>query len=94
MFGIRRAVWELQHAGWFQHVKGFLIGRPLAGREALMGLDHIHAVTDLLSEYGVPILLDVDIGHLPPMMPLVNGSIAEVNADLSSGSMKLSMTMR
>jgi muramoyltetrapeptide carboxypeptidase LdcA involved in peptidoglycan recycling len=94
VFGIRRAVWELQHAGWFRHVKGFLIGRPLAGREALMGLDHIHAVTDLLSEYGVPILLDVDIGHLPPMMPLVNGSIAEVNADLSSGSMKLSMTMR
>ena len=94
VFSIRRAVWELQHAGWFRHVKGFLIGRPLAGREALMGLDHIHAVTDLLSEYGVPILLDVDIGHLPPMMPLVNGSIAEVNADLSSGSMKLSMTMR
>ena len=94
VFSIRRAVWELQHAGWFRHVKGFLIGRPLAGREALMGLDHIHAVTDLLIEYGVPILLDVDIGHLPPMMPLVNGSIAEVNADLSSGSMKLSMTMR
>ena len=77
VYAIRRAIWELDHAGWFACAKGFLIGRPLNGQE-LFGLDHIHAVTDLLAKYQVPILMDLDIGHLPPMMPLVCGSYAHV----------------
>ena len=28
VMSIRRAVWQMKHAGWFSHVKGFLIGRP------------------------------------------------------------------
>ncbi len=78
VFGIRRALWQLKNAGWFRYTKGFLIGRPKAGQEDLLGLDHIRAVTDVLAELHVPILLDVDIGHLPPMMPLISGSIADV----------------
>jgi len=26
----------------------------------------------------VPVIMDLDIGHLPPMMPIVVGSIGEV----------------
>lgn len=78
VFGIRRALWQCKHAGWFRHVKGFLIGRPLAGQEDMMGLDHIRAVTEALQEFEVPILLDVDLGHLPPMIPLIVGSMAQV----------------
>ncbi|MBQ2803578.1 MAG: LD-carboxypeptidase, partial [Lachnospiraceae bacterium] len=29
VFAIRRAMWQMEQAGWFEHVKGFLIGRPL-----------------------------------------------------------------
>lgn len=43
-----------------------------------MGLDQYHAVYDLLKEYQVPVIMDVDLGHLPPMMPLINGSFASV----------------
>ncbi len=75
---IRRAVWQLKEAGWFQYVKGFLFGRPLCFGENLMGLDQYQAVTDLLKEYNVPIVMDVDLGHLPPSMPIVCGSMAEV----------------
>ena len=77
--GIRRAVWQLREAGWFQSVKGFLIGRPLCFGENLMGLDQYHAVYDLLAEYQVPVIMDVDLGHLPPSMPIICGSMAEVN---------------
>lgn len=75
---IRRAVWQMQHAGWFLHVKGFLIGRPGVFGQELMGLDQYRAVTDLLAEYDVPVIMDADIGHLPPAMPLVSGSYATV----------------
>lgn len=76
VMGIRRAIWQMQHAGWFQHVSGFLIGRPLCYGQELMGLDQYHAVIDLLAQYNVPIVMDVDIGHLPPQMPLICGSLA------------------
>ena len=59
-----------------------------------MGLDHIRAVTDVLAELEVPILLDVDIGHLPPMMPLVSGSMAEVRYTPSSDRFHLKMELR
>ena len=78
VFSIRRAIWQMQHAGWFSHVKGFLIGRPLVFGQEMMGLDQYHAVYDLLKEYQVPVIMDVDLGHLPPMMPLINGSFASV----------------
>lgn len=81
VMAIRRAIWQMEHAGWFEHVKGFLIGRPLVFGQEIMGLDQYHAVIDLLEKYNVPIIMDADIGHLPPMMPLVSGSLATVTAN-------------
>ena len=77
VFSIRRAMWQLEQAGWFSHVSGFLIGRPLNGQE-MMGLDARHAVLEVALRHNVPVVMDVDLGHLPPMMPLIVGSLARV----------------
>ncbi len=77
VFAIRRAMWQMEQAGWFRHVKGFLIGRPQNG-EPLMGLDRYEAVLETAGRLNVPVVMDVDLGHLPPMMPLVTGSMADV----------------
>ena len=78
IMSIRRCIWMLKEAGWFQYVKGFLIGRPLCFGEEAFGIDQYRAVTDLLSEYHVPVIMDIDIGHLPPMMPIISGSTARI----------------
>ena len=78
VMSVRRAIWELKHAGWFSHAKGFLIGRPLHFGEELMGLDQYHAVLDLLEELNVPVIMDADLGHLPPSMPILCGAMGEV----------------
>lgn len=78
--GIRRALWQMEQAGWFRHVKGFLIGRPLHHGEVFINLDQYEAVTGILGKYGVPVLMDLDIGHIPPSMPLICGSYAKVDA--------------
>lgn len=75
---IRRSLWNLKEAGWFKHVKGFLIGRPRIFGEPVLGLDQYEAVTGILGEFGVPILMDLDIGHVAPMMPLITGAVATV----------------
>lgn len=75
---IRRALWQLDHGGWFQKTKGFLIGRPACHGQEFMGLDQYTAVTGILEKYQVPVLMDLDIGHIAPMMPMVNGAYARV----------------
>lgn len=78
MIGIRRAIWQMIHAGWFKYTRGFLIGRPYWFGQELFGLDQYHAVYDLLKSFDVPVVMDVDLGHLPPMMPLISGGYAAV----------------
>lgn len=77
VFAIRRGLWQLEESGWFEHVKGFLIGRPENG-EPMMGLDAYGAVLEVAGRKDVPVVMDVDLGHLPPMMPIVVGSMADV----------------
>ncbi len=92
VFGIRRAMWEMEHAGWFRHVKGFLIGRPLAGYEDMMNLDRFEAVLSVAGKLGVPVVMDADLGHRPPMLPLVTGSYASVRVE--GNDLSVSMKLR
>ena len=43
----------------------------------------------MLKEFSVPVILDADIGHLPPMMPLVCGALAQ--AEYRGGKLSLKM---
>lgn len=92
VMAIRRAVWQMKNAGWFSHVKGFLVGRPYVHGQEMMGLDQYHAVCDLLAEYRVPVVMDVDLGHLPPMMPVICGSYAKV--DIEGNDIAIQMLRR
>ncbi len=78
VFSIRRAMWQMEEAGWFRYVKGFLIGRPLCFGQEMMDLDAYEAVLKVAGEKNVPVIMDADIGHLSPMMPLIVGSRAKV----------------
>jgi muramoyltetrapeptide carboxypeptidase LdcA involved in peptidoglycan recycling len=82
LMSIRRAMWQMDHAGWFKHCSGFLIGRPRIGMgEDEFGINRYEAAYEMLRKYNVPVIMDVDIGHLPPMMPLICGSIGHVKSD-------------
>lgn len=88
VFSIRRALWQLKNSGWFSNTKGFLIGRPANG-EGFMGLDFEAAVLEILKEYKVPVFLKVDIGHVAPMMPIINGSLGIVG--MNQGKLHIEM---
>ena len=81
VMSIRRTLWNLEHAGWFDCAKGFIIGRPeVAWKQEMMGMDQYNAVTGILGKYNVPIVMDADIGHLPPAMPIMSGAHTVVSA--------------
>lgn len=76
---VRRGLFTLKEAGWFKNAKGFIIGRPLSYDFAPLGLDRFEAVKGILGDMDLPILMDADLGHLPPAMPFINGSLAKVS---------------
>jgi hypothetical protein len=53
-----------------------LIGRTEGA--SLPELSQEDAVRRALGDLGVPVILDVDTGHQPPQMPLVDGALAEI----------------
>lgn len=89
VFGIRRAMWQMEEAGWFEHVKGFLIGRPMFYGQEMMGLDAYQAILEVAGRKNVPVVMDVDLGHLPPMMPLIVGSMCEVTVQKNDITVKM-----
>ncbi len=84
VMGVRRVLWQLKNAGWFDCASGFIIGRPYMYNDSFGEYTMRDAVTDTLSDINVPVVMDADIGHLPPMMPVICGSTAEIRADRSS----------
>lgn len=92
VFSIRRAMWQMEEAGWFKYVKGFIVGRPLCFGQEIMGLDAYDAILGIAGKKNVPVIMDADLGHLPPMMPFIVGSVAEV--DVSGNDISVKMECR
>lgn len=90
-FSMRRAMWQMKEAGWFKYCKGFLIGRPMHFDEPLFGLDRFGAILNTVEEIGVPAVMDLDIGHISPSMPLVCGSMADVRYE--HGNISINMEL-
>ncbi len=78
---IRRSIWNLKESGWFDTAAGFVIGRLRAAwKQEMMGADQYNAITAILDDLGVDIIMDAEIGHIDPMLPVVMGAKAKVTA--------------
>ncbi|MFE7482583.1 S66 peptidase family protein [Streptomyces sp. NPDC057552] len=75
-FAICRNLHGMRLAGFFDTANAILVGRTSApGTDSLT--QH-GAVLDALGSLGVPILADVECGHVPPYLPIVNGAYGRV----------------
>lgn len=75
-FSVGRMLHSLRLAGWFEQATAILVGRtPAPDAERLTQRE---AVLDALGMLDVPIVLEADIGHTQPWLPLVNGASARV----------------
>ncbi len=76
-FDVARRLHGLRLAGWFDRAAAVLIGRTDAPDDE--GFTQEDAVDDALGDLSVPVLLDVDCGHVAPMLMIVNGASATVS---------------
>ena len=76
---ICRNLHGLRLAGWFDNARAVMVARTNAPNHAQ--LTQREAVLDALGRLGVPIVFDMEIGHVPPHLPLVNGALATLTVD-------------
>lgn len=75
-FNICRGLHGMRLNGFFDGASAILVGRTSA--PDVPTLTQNEAVLDALGSLGVPIIADVDCGHVPPHMTLVNGAIGHL----------------
>ena len=76
---IARDLWRMRLAGWFDEARAVLVSRTTAPDSD--GFTQLDAVRSALGDLDVPVVLDVDCGHVPPHLALVNGALAELEVD-------------
>ncbi|GGM93684.1 S66 family peptidase [Streptomyces fuscichromogenes] len=75
-FTICRNLHGMRLAGFFDRAAAVLVGRTRAPDSP--SLSQHEAVLDALGPLGVPVVADVECGHVPPFLPLVNGARGRV----------------
>ncbi len=80
-------LWQMKNAGYFKHCKGIIFGRTFLLREDYE-MDLAKVVKDAIGNLNIPVILEADIGHVPPQMPIVNGSILEIMCENGQGEVK------
>ena len=69
-----RRLWNMKEAGYFKTASGFLIGRTYANSREYFTFDD--AIKRALGDLHLPVILDVDIGHVSPQFVVINGAKA------------------
>ena len=83
---VKRTLWQMSKAGWFDNANGFLIGRT-ASCEDMEDFTYQDALLDTLGKLEVPVVYDVDIGHVAPQWTIVNGAFGSFSFENGKGKL-------
>lgn len=80
-YDIARTLHAMKFRGVFNRISALVLGRSSFQESTGAELTYQQAVEQYCGELDFPVLVDVDIGHVPPNMSLVNGAIGEFKLD-------------
>ena len=84
---IVRTLWKFKDNGWFLYCKGIVFGRTCSS-SAYLGLTLEDAINRVLGNSDIPIIIDADLGHIPPRMTIINGAYVTVTSKKGKGTME------
>jgi muramoyltetrapeptide carboxypeptidase LdcA involved in peptidoglycan recycling len=81
---LRRSLVQMKLAGWFENCSGIMFGRS-PENHSVENYTIEDVYSDIYEELKVPIIYDIDCGHLPPQITFINGAYAEVEVEEGKG---------
>ncbi|WP_423800950.1 S66 family peptidase [Neobacillus sp. SAB-20_R2A] len=82
---LRRSLVQMKLAGWFDNCSGLLFGRSSANMPVEnYTIEDVYL--DLAEDLQIPIVYDIDCGHVPPQITFINGAYAEVEVAEGKGT--------
>src|SRR5699024_2145778 len=81
-----RILFRLKEAGWFKYIKGIIVGRVAFPKHFYPEFTYQEALKRLFKD--LPIIFNADIGHVPPKMTIINGSIAHITCQNGKGTIR------
>ncbi|QPC47602.1 S66 family peptidase [Mangrovibacillus cuniculi] len=81
---LRRSLVQMKLAGWFNHCTGLVFGRSPANTP-VNGYTVEDVYQELAEELRIPVIYDIDFGHVPPQITFVNGAFAEIEVRDGNG---------
>jgi muramoyltetrapeptide carboxypeptidase LdcA involved in peptidoglycan recycling len=90
---VYRALLNLKNSGWFHNANGFLIGRTYS-KEAVEDFTYEDALHKVFDDMNVPVIYDVDIGHVPPQWTMINGAFGKFEYENKKGKIEQEMCVQ
>lgn len=72
-----RGLMTMKYAGWFDRLSGVVFGRNNAKKSGSLTYDQV--IEKIFGDVNFPVVLNADIGHKPPQISIINGSVATFN---------------
>ena len=85
---LARTLMGLKHRGVFRDIAGLLMGRNAGPAKDHAGFSDLDALNTALADAPFPVLFDLDIGHRPPNLTLINGARARVWLEGTTGGVE------
>ena len=85
---IIRTMWQFKEAEYFKYVKGIIFGRS-ANESSYFNLSFKDTLKEALNSLNIPVIMNVDIGHLPPNLTIINGALAKISSANGKGKIEL-----
>lgn len=88
---IYRTLWQMNECGWFKYCNGILFGRPDGYRDK-RDFNLTDAYSQGVGNLNIPVIYNADIGHIPPQIQIINGSLGKV--EYNSGKTVITQTLK
>lgn len=85
-----RTLWQKREAGWFENANGILIGRTRS-KETISDFSYEDALHSVFDNLNVPVIYDIDVGHIDLQWTMINGSFAEFIYEEGRGKINMKM---
>ncbi|MCL6459290.1 MAG: LD-carboxypeptidase [Gorillibacterium sp.] len=82
---LRRSLVQMKLAGWFKNCSGIMFGRS-SGNRPVQNYTAEDVYQELAEELQIPIIYDIDCGHVPPQITFINGAYAEIEVENGKAS--------